>query len=350
MATPYPSVNRLNANRQPGTSATQPLRDGTGTTPPDTAKPGVSPALSAMGYSGAATSQPNTQPGQRGLAPAGSQAGGNPNTPTVAPPPRPDLITPAQATATPVNTQANDRIYADRLAQSDRDRQTMMDVGNNTISSLQRRNASNAALSGFSVGGGSYLGGQRSAAVAGINAFNQGLLNWGNQRQNLYSGQGNIAASAATTNANAATNVSQTNTSATNSANQFNANRNATIDDSTAAADATRTANNFEDTITNLQGDLSSYGVDVAGHRGSTNALASDLMSAARQATPGSPEQQAALQKIDRYKNKLDQAKQLYNSGGGKKGNFSLGGKNYSNISFDDYLKYQEQLGFFNGI
>ncbi len=146
----------------------------------------TSPAVSAMQQTG---SQMRTAPV------VGSTPGATPAAP---PPPAPGV--PQAPTAT-VDTSKTDALYADQLAQSDKDRALMQQVGLNTISGLQTRNASNAARMGLQAGGASYLSGQRSAAIQGTNAFNEGLQKWGDQRQNVMSGQANILGGAANTNA-----------------------------------------------------------------------------------------------------------------------------------------------------
>lgn len=302
---------------------------------PNPGAPTASPAMAAMGQSAAAPPMA-TQLGQRPQSPAVAATGNTPQAGTTPPatPPRTDLVTPNQ-----VDTSRQDKIYSDQLAQSDKDRETMMQTGYNTISALQRRNASNSALGGFSVGGGAYLSGQRQAAVAGINSFNQGLLNWGTQRQNIMGQAAGTAANSASQNANIS-----------NQANQFNAGREGNVQDRTANAEATRTAQQTENDVTNFGTDLKQYGIDIANPHGATNAIALSLSRKLQAAAPGSPEYAAAAAQMSDYKAKLAHAKQLYLSGGGEKGNFSFGGKVYSNISLDDYLKLQEKEGLFNGL
>lgn len=103
--------------------------------------------------------------------------------------------------ATQVDSSKTDAIADEQNSQSQADRDLMTRVGLNTISGLQTRNAESAARMGLQAGGASYLSGQRSAAVAGVNAFNQGLQQWGQQRQGILQGQAGIAAGQANTNA-----------------------------------------------------------------------------------------------------------------------------------------------------
>lgn len=133
-------------------------------------------------------------------------------------------IAPQQVQAAKVDTGRTDALYKDQLAQSDADKQLMQTVGLNTISGLQTRNAENAARMGLASGGASYLSGQRSAAVAGINAFNQGLQQWGNQRQGIMNNQGGILSNAANSNAGYQQQAGSTNATLTQQANMNNAN------------------------------------------------------------------------------------------------------------------------------
>lgn len=292
---------------------------------PNPGAPTASPAMAAMGQSSAAPPMA-TQMGVRPQSPAVAAAGNTPQAGTTPPatPPRTDLVTPNQ-----VDTSKQDKIYSDQLAQSDKDRETMMQTGYNTISALQRRNASNSALGGFSVGGGAYLSGQRQAAVAGINSFNQGLLNWGTQRQGIMGQGAGLAANSASQNANIS-----------NQANQFNAGREGNVQDRTAAADATRTAQTTENDVTNFGADLKQYGIDTSTGGGATGARASSLLRKLQAAVPGSPEYAAALTQMNDYKAKLAQAKQQWQNGGAGIGQI---------MNLDEYLKKLEKEGFFDG-
>lgn len=128
-----------------------------------------------------------------------ANAGAGRGMPKVNPNAQAPLDAPFQATQ--VDTSKQDAIGQGQLDQSNQDRELMTKVGLNTISGLQTRNAENAARMGLQAGGASYLSGQRSAAVAGINAFDQGLQQWGNQRQGILQGQAGLAAGASQTNA-----------------------------------------------------------------------------------------------------------------------------------------------------
>jgi hypothetical protein len=195
---------------------------------------------------------------------------------------------------------------------------------------MQMGNASNAARSGMSIGGGSYLAGQRQAGIAATNANNQATLDW-------LKGQAGITGDAATRAANAAT----TNTNNVQQSNVLNTGHTWDVQDRTSTAEATNLGNKVSDTVTNLQNDLKSYGIDVAARHGATNALASSLVSAVNQAPAGSPEQAAAVAKVQAYKSKLESAKQKWNQTKGKD-LFPV------TVSFDDYLKALEKQGVFN--
>lgn len=74
-------------------------------------------------------------------------------------------------------------------------------VGLNALSGMAQRNASNAARMGLASGGASYLSGQRSALVGGLNTFNQNQLGFTQNQQGVLQGQAGIASNAASQNA-----------------------------------------------------------------------------------------------------------------------------------------------------
>lgn len=280
-----------------------------------------SPALAAMAGSGAVgKATPTATMTNAATAKANPQA----QTGSANPDPRTDL-----ATATQVDTSGQNQIYKDQLAASDKAWDYMQANNANTMSALQRRNASNAALSGFSVGGGSYLAGQRQAAVAGINASNQAAMNWLNQRTGIMGQAAGLASNAASQNAAAANNTSQ-----------FNAGREGAVQDRTAGAEATNLGNKTTTDLGAAQTLLkNSYGIDLAGGHGATWALGRQLSDAVSTAAAGSPEQAAAMEKFQAYQGKLAQAKSQYNA---------LSKDVRDQLTFDAYLKKLEQQGYFN--
>ena len=64
----------------------------------------------------------------------------------------------------------------------------IQDIGQSNIAALQRRNASNAALAGRSIGGG-YLGGQRAMLTQGLDQMNKNLLSNDQARQGILAQQ-----------------------------------------------------------------------------------------------------------------------------------------------------------------
>lgn len=286
---------------------------GAPTSTPTTAANAAQNNLRTLGLGGAATAVgQQVNPGGQRLVPTGAPGAGAPGgapgsaqTNAAAggdPVARPDLVTP-----TKVDTSRQDQIYADQLAQSDKDRDLMMQTGYNTISSLQRRNASNAALSGFSVGGGSYLAGQRQAAVAGINAFNQGLLNWGSQRQGIMGQGAGLAAGAANTNA-----------SLSNSANVFNAGREGAIADQKTGVQATHEANEATGSVAQVDTD---YGYLFRDHnyKDGSGQYQSLLTAYKNSLSTGSPEEQAAAyQSLMDYITPIQHAMEEWKQAGGK--------------------------------
>lgn len=277
--------------------------------------PQQSPALAAMAKPPAIA---NASP--RGPAQTMTNTTAQPNGSTPGEAPRTDLVTP-----TSVDTSKQDQIYGDQLAQSDKDRELMQTVGLNTISGLQRRNASNAARQGLSLGGASYLSGQRSAAVQGINAFNQGLQQWGAQRQGIMGQGAGLAAGAAGQNASAA-----------NQAGMFNAGREGTIDDREAAAQAERNANQNIASVDQVNADFSylfnNHNLKSAG--GQYNSL---LTSYKNSLSTGSPEEQAAAyQALMGFITPIQRAREAWLAEGGDK-----------QTSFEDYYNFWKGKGKF---
>lgn len=221
--------------------------------------------------------------------------GQQPNGPAPAgEPPRTDL-----ATAATVDTSRTDQLYQDQLAQSNKDRDLMTQVGLNTISGLQTRNASNAARMGLQAGGASYLSGQRSAAIQGTNAFNQGLQQWGNQRQGIMSGQAGILSGAQGQNA-----------AAQNQAGIFNAGREGQIDDREAAAQAEREKNQVTGDIGAMESKAKWYFDGGANGSFGANGF-NDIKNQWTQAV--SPEEKAAASAAaQNYLNALAQARMDY--------------------------------------
>lgn len=188
-------VARLNNDRiaaKPAGSSYRPLRDGTGNSAFDMAQPGQTNAARAAMASFAS-------PGPRGIIAGQTNPAGASN--------ETGPFSSAQ-----VDTSKQDAIADKQNTQSQADRELMTRVGLNTISGLQTRNAENAARMGLASGGASYLSGQRSAAVAGINSFNQGMLGWGQQQQGILGQQAGLASNAASQNASYKQQTGQANT------------------------------------------------------------------------------------------------------------------------------------------
>lgn len=264
------------------------------------ARIGTSPALTAMRR----PVQPRRQPtpaAQSPLAnsPALTAMGGRPQMPSAPSTPqrtpaRTDIYNPTQ-----VDTSASEAAYSEALASN----QGMIDeqrkYGENYLNALQRRNGSNAALTGMSIGGGSYMGGQRAAFTTGINALNQSLLP-------LQQNATNILSSKAGTLANAA----GANTGAANIAKQFNAGRESTIQDRAADEQATWEANAVTGDITAWKTDAGWYvdgGANGSFGANGLNAIENQWMQAQ---TP--EEKAAAKQAAENYKNALAQARMDY--------------------------------------
>jgi hypothetical protein len=202
-----------------------------------------------------------------------------------------------------VDTSKQDAIYQQQLDQAGKDRELLLQNAGMASSAALRRNASLAAMSGASVGGGAYLGGQRQAMMAGNDATRQAMLQSGNQYQQIFSGGYQGAANAAGANQNAANSAGQFNTGATNSAGQFNAdnasqaardqyNRQGEVDSTTAAAGGEAFANQKTTDLTRMQdlikGDTT---VDFKNKRGAEYEEYSKLAAAAQ--TAGTQEEYA---------------------------------------------------------
>jgi hypothetical protein len=250
-------------------------------------------------------------------------------------PPRTDLVTP-----TSVDTSAADKTYGEQMANYQKGWDTQQTQNNLLWSRMQMGNASNAARSGMSIGGGSYLAGQRQAGIAATNANNQATLNWLQGQSNITGAHGAQQYGAATTNANIA-----------NQSQQFNANREGAVQDRTSTAEATNLGNQTVSNLGNVEGGLKSAGVDVAGQHGATWKTGSDLATAVQNAPAGSPEQQTAMARFQAYSGKVAQAKSDYTSQM-QAGKLPALGQKFSdgtiNSGLDAYLKFIEKQGFFN--
>lgn len=285
--------------------------------------------------------QPNTTPAPSGPAPgsgrltpasndAAPEAGGAPGET----PPRTDLVT-----ATSVDMGPSVELYNKMLAENEAAWGKQQESLHNIYSANNRRNASNAALAGMSVGGGGYLAGQRQAAMSSANAFNNAWLANNQQRQGIFGQYAGALGNAAGQNA-----------SLGQQAAIFNAGREGDIQDRTANAEATKLGNDTINSLGNISGGLKSAGIDVAGQKGATWKVASDLETAVRNAPAGSPEQAAAFQKYQAYADKVAKATQDFKSMGQ-----NLPPDFYTSMkvlpgqaTLDLYLKYLEKQGFFN--
>lgn len=270
----------------------------------------------------------------RGPAQVAANTAKPPAVGTAPEPARTDVYNPAT-----VDTTGSEAAYNDAL----KNNQGMIDqqrqYGENYLNALQRRNGSNAALTGMSIGGGSYMGGQRAAFTTGINSLNQSLLPLQQNATNILNSKAGTLANAAGANAAGA-----------NAANQFNANRNGSVQDRTAEAGATHDANTIENTANNILGGLKSAGVDVSGQHGATWKMGSDLYTAYVNAPSGSPEQAAALSHLQNYANKVSAAKADYPNVVGQHGGPDSVANDPNFKSVEAYLKYLEQQGYFNGV
>lgn len=85
-------------------------------------------------------------------------------------------------------SQAMTNMFNQQMNLNMKQRGDLQDIGQGNIAALQRRNASNAALAGRSIGGG-YLGGQRAMLTQGLGQMNKDLLANDAQRQQLMSAQ-----------------------------------------------------------------------------------------------------------------------------------------------------------------
>jgi hypothetical protein len=243
-------------------------------------------------------------------------------------PPRTDLITPTQ-----VDTSKQDQLYGQQMADYQKGWDTLQAQNTANWERMQRANGTNAAMMGMSIGGGSYLAGQRQAGIAATNANNQATLDWLKGRAGMTGDAANRAAGAANTNANLGQQASI-----------FNAGREGDVQDRTADAATTRTGQNIESDVSSFNGSLKQYGIDVAditNSHGATNAIAANLVKTLQGAEPGSQAYQDALARMEAYKAKLAQAKQQWQAGGGE--------IRYGTL--ENYLKdLEKNQGFFNGI
>lgn len=100
-----------------------------------------------------------------------------------------------------VDTSKQDAVATQENTQSAADRNLSIQVGLNAMNGIAQANSSNAARMGLASGGASYLSGQRSAAIAGTNAFNTQLMGWDQQNQNNLQNQAGLDSNAASQNA-----------------------------------------------------------------------------------------------------------------------------------------------------
>ena len=92
---------------------------------------------------------------------------------------------PNQAAPGPADPRAGiEALYQQMLDANSKMGGQIQDMGQANIAALQRRNASNSALAGRSIGGG-YLGGQRAMLTQGLGQMNRDIMQNDQARQNI---------------------------------------------------------------------------------------------------------------------------------------------------------------------
>jgi hypothetical protein len=180
-------------------------------------------------------------------------------------------------------------------------------------SRMQMGNASNAARSGMSIGGGSYLAGQRQAGIAATNANNQATLDW-------LKGQAGITGDAATRAANAAT----TNATLGQQGNIFNAGREGDIATQQTNAQTTQNANQATGSVAQVKANYD-YLFDKHNYQGGSGQYNSLLTAYQNSLSTGNADEQAkAYQALMGFISPIQQARQAWVDSGGqdKNGDF----------------------------
>lgn len=279
-----------------------------------------SPALAAMkGYA--------TPGGQ-----AGTQAGAMQQPGTPAPEPqRTDLVTPQKVDTTAANGTFNQALDANTKAG-----EQMTTLGQNAISNLQRRNASLSAMSGASVGGGSYLGGQRAALSQGMQGLSQNLLQNYQARQGILGNQAGMQYAAASQNA-----------SLGQQGRAFNASREGSVQDRTAGVEAEHGGKAVSNDVTEMTQRLKGVGVDLDAGTGFEASTGRQLLNAIQSAPPDSPEYKKAYDDFNTWAGRAGthtEAEKLWNKAmhdGGQ--SFTYKGTKFGKNDKDKFLTLKMQ-------
>jgi hypothetical protein len=151
--------------------------------------------------------------------------------------------TPTTYNPTMVDTSAQDAIYKQMLDKANESQGFLRQNAGMASSSALRRNASLAAMSGASVGGGSYLSGQRQAVMSGQQATRDAELQSNQNFQNVFNTGYGGAQTAARDNASFTNDAGSFNANQTNSAARDQWAYNNEVNDRTADAGAQAFAN-----------------------------------------------------------------------------------------------------------
>lgn len=229
--------------------------------------------------------------------------------------PRPDLVT-----ATTVDMQPSVDLFNKMLAENEAAWGKQQESLGQIYSANNRRNASNAALAGFSVGGGSYLGGQRQAAASSAGAFNNAWLANNQQRHGIFGQYANALGGAAGQNAQLA-----------QGANIFNAGREGDIANQKTEAQSTQNANQNIASVDQVSRDFD-YLFNDNNFKDGAGQYNSLFTAYKNSLSTGNPQEQAAAyQALMNYITPIQHAREEWLRTGGKD----------KNGSFQDWYKKQ---------
>lgn len=204
--------------------------------------------------------------------------------------------------------------YKEQLSQNAKDAAAAQGTAENYANSLQRRNASNAAISGYSVGGGGFLAGQNVAAQQGVANAMDVSRTFADRATGIRQNQANYRAG-----------IDQYNNGMQNQYGfenySYNRGRTDTLADRKAEADSASFGNKVTNAVNAATASLGQYGITYADGKGSGVgwAEAAPLLDALRNAT--TPDELSKAQAaLDGFMARRAQARNAYRNGEGDAG------------------------------